>query len=554
MSEENMDRDQRPDRLTDRASLERAANAGETEAMFSLGVLLREGKDPALTLAARAWLEKAATAGHVRAMTKFGDLLRNEWRYPSESEAADARAREWWEKAAAAGDTEAIRHLASLMRRKSEPAKARVWYEKAADLGDTEAMVELGEWLTWPEGQDWSDVGAARAWLEKAAEAGRIDAMCLLGGLAERMDPPDLTAAQAWYEKAVDTDDHDPKVLRERGYFPHRDSRLAMYRLGHLFEIQSDPPNLLSAQAWYEKAAQAGVSGAMSWLGALAEKRDPPDLDTARKWYEEAAIKGDYEEMYEFAEFLVYRCDPPELATAREWYTNVRDATGDPVAALKLGELCGTLMDPPDLPAARDWYELAILTTDWDELRKAEEYQLAVLLETRWDPPDLPAAKSLYDSAALLGEPNALRRLASLVGRPASEPDFSAARIEWEAMANAGDADAAYLLGVLNQSGLLHPTATVSRPADVNAATIWYRQAAEGGNVRAMVHLGQLLSSKLEARAWLEKAAASGDADAMYELGSLLQWEWEPPDESAAQEWFVKAAAAGHIRAQNEIE
>ena len=90
---------------------------------------------------------------------------------------------------------------------------------------------------------------------------------------------------------------------------------------------------------------------------------------------------------------------------------------------------------------------------------------------------------------------------------------------------------------------------------------IWYRQAADAGNIRAMVHLGCLPSSKYgglsqdlpAARAWLEKASAPGDAEAMYELGLLLRDSWDPPEESAAQAWLEKAAAAGHCGAEMEV-
>ena len=423
--------------------------------------------------------------------------------------------------------------------------------QSRADDGDSGAVFELGKLL------EGGDLGA-RAWCEAAAERNCAEAMCVLGDSYRRLDPPDLAAARSWYEMAAGADEVYPA---ESGGYRYYGRMYAMYWLGTLFEILSDPSDPVAAQEWYRKAAESGSAASMIRLAKISEEQNPPDLLAARKWYEKAAMSGDAEEMYEFADFLVNRCDPPELTTAREWYQNVRDITGDPVAAFKLGELCGTLMDPPDLPSARGWYEFAINFTDWDDLRKEAEYRLAVLLETRWDPPDLLAAKTLYGLAALSGKADALRRLASLVGRPVTAPDFSAACAEWEAMANAGDADAAYLLGVSNQSGLLHPGVTVSRPNDLIAAIIWYRQAAEARNVRAMVYLAGLLSSKHDglardlpaARAWLEKAAGTGDADAMYELGSLLRWEWEPPDESTAQEWFVKAAAAGNIRARIEI-
>jgi TPR repeat protein len=420
--------------------------------------------------------------------------------------------------------------------------------QSRADAGDSHAVFEIGKLL------DGGDLGA-RDWCETAAERNYAEAMCLLGNFHRKLNPPDLMAAREWYEKAAEAEEVCPA---EGGGYRYFGRRYAMDWLGRLFEELWSPPDLAAAQAWYERAAAAGSAGAMSRLGELAERRDPPDLAAARAWYEKAADAGGASDQYDLAEFLANRCDPPDLSAARQWYEQVNDDTGDYVSAFKLGVLFEALMDPPDLPAARQWYERAIREGGYEDA----EYNLAVLLETRWEPRDLPAAKSMYTLAALSHHAGALRRLAGLFGHAVNSPDFSAAQLEWETKAQTGDADAAYLLGVLNQSGLLHSTDRKYRPRDLITALAWYRKAAEAGNIDAMVRLGQLLSGGyknvpqdlLEARAWLEKAVTSGDADAMYELGWLLQSDRVPRDIATSQEWFRKAAAAGNIRAQNEIE
>ena len=61
--------------------------------MFNLGELL-EDSDPA---AARDWYERAAEAGDAEAMNSLGDLLKG-------SDAAAAR--DWYERAAQVGDTD----------------------------------------------------------------------------------------------------------------------------------------------------------------------------------------------------------------------------------------------------------------------------------------------------------------------------------------------------------------------------------------------------------------------------------------------------------------
>jgi TPR repeat protein len=81
MSEPSLDRD----------GLERAARAGDSTAMFKLGVML-VNTAPALS---RQWFERAADAGIVPAMVNLGFLF---------SKTDPARGRQWYERAARAGD------------------------------------------------------------------------------------------------------------------------------------------------------------------------------------------------------------------------------------------------------------------------------------------------------------------------------------------------------------------------------------------------------------------------------------------------------------------
>ena len=53
---------------------ERAADAGDSEAMFNLGVLYAQLMDPPDLDAARRWWEGAANAGHAGAMFNLGVL------------------------------------------------------------------------------------------------------------------------------------------------------------------------------------------------------------------------------------------------------------------------------------------------------------------------------------------------------------------------------------------------------------------------------------------------------------------------------------------------
>jgi len=81
----------------EKAKLERAANAGSLDAMYTLGLLAEEEGDVA---GARTWWEPVAAAGNSDAMYGLGNL--------ADGEGDVAGARDWWERAAAAGNSSAL--------------------------------------------------------------------------------------------------------------------------------------------------------------------------------------------------------------------------------------------------------------------------------------------------------------------------------------------------------------------------------------------------------------------------------------------------------------
>ena len=92
--------------------------------------------------------------------------------------------------------------------------------------------------------------------------------------------------------------------------------------------------------------------------------------------------------------------------------------------------------------------------------------------------------------------------------------DYDAAYEEWLPLAELGDAEAQFNLGVMYDEG-------AGRERDLAIAAQWYRKAAELGFVDAQTNLGlmymggQGVSRDLDtARQWLQKAADQGDAEA----------------------------------------
>lgn len=92
--------------------------------------------------------------------------------------------------------------------------------------------------------------------------------------------------------------------------------------------------------------------------------------------------------------------------------------------------------------------------------------------------------------------------------------DYRAAYDEWLPLAELGDAEAQYNLGVMYDQG-------ASVEQDLARAASWYRKAAEQGFMDAQTNLGMMYyrgegvsRDHTEAARWLQQAANKGDAEA----------------------------------------
>ena len=262
-----------------------AAEAGHTDAQYSLGVLLATELDPPDLAGARSWWTRAAEAGHSDAQYGLGVLLATRLN-PRDP----AGARSWWTRAAEAGHSHAQYNLGMLLAYELYPpelAEARAWWTRAAEAGDADAQYNLGVLLS--ELLDPPDLAGARSWWTRAAEAGHSGAQYGLGVLiANELDPPDLAAARSWWTRAA-----------EAGHSG------AQYSLGRLLATRLNPPDLAGARTWYTRAAEAGHTDAQYNLGVLlADLLNPPDLAGARTWWTRAAEAGDTDAQYNLGVLL----------------------------------------------------------------------------------------------------------------------------------------------------------------------------------------------------------------------------------------------------------
>ena len=129
--------------------------------------------------------------------------------------------------------------------------------------------------------------------------------------------------------------------------------------------------------------------------------------------------------------------------------------------------------------------------------------------------------------------------------------DYRTALAGFKKLAESGNADAQYFLGVMYANG-------AGVPKEGRRAVAWYRKAAEQGLAIAQYDLGVMFSEgrgaskdERQAAGWYRKAAEQGHADAQYFLGlRYAAGLGVPKDEPQAIAWVRKAAKQGNADAQ----
>ncbi|WP_155981836.1 tetratricopeptide repeat protein [Nocardia sp. BMG111209] len=196
-------------------SLERAARAGDLNAMRSLGDLLgRRGR----TADAEIWRGRAADVGNAM-LAKAEGLVR---------QGNIAEAETWWRHAADAGNAAAMYSLGVGFSGKN-PAEAEHWYRRAAEAGSNEAAYALGHLF-----KRKGDTADAITWYRRAAKAGNTSAMRNLGHLIKRQG--DASAAESWYRQASEAGD--------------------MYAMRNLADLLQQQGNSAEAELWYRRATE----------------------------------------------------------------------------------------------------------------------------------------------------------------------------------------------------------------------------------------------------------------------------------------------------------
>jgi len=148
------------------------------------------------------------------------------------------------------------------------------------------------------------------------------------------------------------------------------------------------------------------------------------------------------------------------------------------------------------------------------------------------------------------------------VGREAfMRADYQAARAILEPLAEAGDAEAQYWVGVMYAQGR-------GFPPICRQATRWYEKAARQGHREAAFNLGFMLyngygiapdecmlpADHMAAAPWLQRAAELGVPRAIYLVGHMYAiGDGLPLNRDAAFDWLQKAADLGIPEGQAEL-
>ncbi len=175
---------------------ERAAEAGNIEAQFYLGVMYESGVRGHNDMSSAVkWYRRAAEQGHVQAQIRLGVLY-----YQGRGVPADlAEAARWYAKAAEGGSPGAQYNLALMYERgQGVPANALMaasLYEKASDGGTAQARLNLATLFARGDGVK-RDPQRALMWLNMAAASGLRVSDAVRQGLLDELSPEQEATAK----------------------------------------------------------------------------------------------------------------------------------------------------------------------------------------------------------------------------------------------------------------------------------------------------------------------------------------------------------------------
>jgi TPR repeat protein len=335
------------------------------------------------------------------------------------------------------------------------------WFRLAAEQGNADAQVNLG-WMYFEGKGVPKYYKTAVKWYRLAAEQGDARAQFYLGLMYSKGQgvSQDYKTAAKWFRKSA-----------EQGFAEARNILGWMHHKG-----LGVPQNKVFARIWYGLAAGQGNADAEYNLGLLYAKGDgvPQDDKTAVVYFRLAAEQGIARAQRDLG--LMYfegKGVPQDNVYAHMWY-DVAASSGD-----------------------KNVTELAVKNRD-DAAKRMTEAEISKANEL---------ARRCIENRYKNCEQSGLQK-----GLTAFESgDYSTALSEWTPLAEQGNADAQFYLGLMYENG-------TGVPKDYKTAVKWFRLAAEQGNAYAQFNLGLMYfegkgvpQDNVYAHMWYDVAASSGD-------------------------------------------
>ena len=420
-----------------------AANAGDAESQYAVGVLYDEGYGVAADDAEAAhWYRLAAEQGQIDAQFVLG-VFYDEGIGVSLDDALAAR---WYRRAGDQGHVIALYNLGIMhgigegVPEDEVQAYRFLWL--SAELGNADARMRLRDFEAWltPEQVDKAKQLAARSPAAALVVDSSGDALNEGYDAYERGDYS--AAFRAW------------RPLAEA------DSAEAKYNLGYMYDYgEGVPIDDIQAAYWYRRAAEQDHITAQFNLGVMYAYGEgvTEDAGEAAYWYRQAAEQDHAGAQYH----LAYMYDegigiPIDDAQGVYWYRRAAEQS-DPSAQLNLGYMYdageGVAMDRAE---ALYWYTQAA-----DQGLAVAQYHIGIM----------------YRDGSGVAQ------------------DYGATIAWFEMAANQGDLDALFNLGVMYETGQ-------GVTADPVIAFVYYALAADQGNDEA-VGIAEDMAVELGEAEWI---------------------------------------------------
>lgn len=323
----------------------------------------------------------------------------------------------------------------------------------------------------------------------------------------------------------------------------------------------------------FHKAAELGHADAQCALGyyyfeyaldPLSSGEDETPFDQVRFWISKAAEQGIADAQKDLG--VLYEALDEDYSKAMEWYLKAAEQ-GNVIAMMNIGNLYASkVIGKRDPEEAMKWYRKSA-----EQGYVGAMHTLAEYYSGWWDdvPEDMEMAYKWYEMAAEKGEKYRLPWIFTYVDKEEeyklgldyyNDQDYSNAKEHLLKAAELGHAEAQYVLG----------NNYLDDGYDLYEAFSWYFKAAKQGVAYAMGMVAQIYEYGIEdyikpdeskANEWYLKAAEQfredadkGDAESQFMLGELYcDGYGVEQDYSEAAIWYRKAAEQGHAVGQNNL-